>query len=664
MTTLGSGVDGAVLRLERAYEVRGLLNRLTSFDSPTVGSGTVVNDVQWTYNSFSQPIKTYQAHAGAVNPSTTLNVQIQYANGSANTVRPTGLIYPNGRTVVYDYGAWAGIDDAVSRIASLIDSDIASTHLADYSYLGMRANVQQDSTQATLQYTLISLTGGDDPVTGDIYTGLDLFGRVKDCRWRNTSSGVDLSRVQYGYNRASSRIWRANPTAPADNYDWLYGYDGLQRLTGGTRGTLNGTRTGITSPQFGQCWTLDSTGNWQGFRQDDTGAGTWSLQQSRTANRVNEITGITNSVGSAWEVPAYDPNGNMTTIPQPADPSTEFAATYDAWNRLVKLVDPTTSHTVQVNQYDGRNYRTVIQSYTAGTLSETRNSYYTDAWQNLEERLGTSPESATPNRQFVWGMQYLDSLVCRDRSVSGTLDERFYGCQDSNWNMTTIVDTSGVVQERYEYDPYGDTTFLSPSFVIRLGSDYGWETTYAGYTRDTITGLFSVRNRFYHAALGAWITRDPLAMSTAMTQLYQYCASQPLTQVDLLGLSESPPGGNDIDFNYGDDDGKGGVFGFGIDGSYSDAWEFTYTFWIKLQNLWKSENPPLVPFPPRDCPNVLPLGDYPPIPRPPLKLKPPGTPPRQHNRPPSGPTPVPPYDELYDFFPNDPAGYPPFLTIG
>ena len=90
---------------------------------------------------------------------------------------------------------------------------------------------------------------------------------------------------------------------------------------------------------FNQCWTLDATGNWKGFREDDTGSGTWDLVQSRTTNTVNEITGITNSTGTAWATPAYDANGNMTTLPKPAAPQSALTGTYDAWNRLVKLVD-------------------------------------------------------------------------------------------------------------------------------------------------------------------------------------------------------------------------------------------------------------------------------------------------------------------------------------
>jgi hypothetical protein len=34
--------------------------------------------------------------------------------------------------------------------------------------------------------------------------------------------------------------------------------------------------------------------------------------------------------------PAYDPAGNMTSFPQPATPASDFTATYDAWNRMLR----------------------------------------------------------------------------------------------------------------------------------------------------------------------------------------------------------------------------------------------------------------------------------------------------------------------------------------
>jgi len=46
-----------------------------------------------------------------------------------------------------------------------------------------------------------------------------------------------------------------------------------------------------------------------------------------------------------------------------------------AWNRLVKVVDTSTSSTVAEYGYDGRNFRIVKKMYSSGVLSEVRHAY-------------------------------------------------------------------------------------------------------------------------------------------------------------------------------------------------------------------------------------------------------------------------------------------------
>jgi len=59
--------------------------------------------------------------------------------------------------------------------------------------------------------------------------------------------------------------------------------------------------------------------------------------------------------------------------------------------------------------YDGA-YRRV--SKTAGNT--TRDYYYSDQWQVLEERVGGA---TVAERRYVWGVRYVDDLVLRDRKL-------------------------------------------------------------------------------------------------------------------------------------------------------------------------------------------------------------------------------------------------------
>jgi RHS repeat-associated protein len=407
-------------------------------------------------------------------------------------------------------------------IAALID-DNGTTHLTDYAYLGLNAFVEADYTEPDIKYTLVGTAGGDDPDTGDIYRGLDRFSRIKDLMWYNYTSAADVERTKHGYDRAGNRTYRLNPVDTNRHHDEYYWYDRIHRLDDLERGTLNSGNTGIELLEYAQCWSLDATGNWSSFREDTNGDHAWDLVQRRTSNPANEISAITTDVGALWVSPAYNRAGNMTTIPQPAAPTSTYTATYDAWNRLVKLTSG--SNTVAEYQYDGAKRRVISKKYSAGVLSETRHHYYTEAWQAIEERLGSSTDA---ERQFVFGKRYVDDLVLRDRDANGdgSLDERLYGMQDPNWNVTAIANSSGTVQERYGYAAYGMPSFMTAAFGSRASSSYAWEQLFAGYRWDSISGLFEVRNRGYAPDLGTWIQRDPIGALSG-NNLYSYCTNNP-----------------------------------------------------------------------------------------------------------------------------------------
>ncbi|WP_246128294.1 hypothetical protein [Planctopirus ephydatiae] len=135
-------------------------------------------------------------------------------------------------------------------------------------------------------------------------------------------------------------------------------------------------------------------GDWAGDGQGSGGSGT-----GRDSNRTGEGEGPTLLL----------PRREHDHHPQTKDPSKEYLATYDAWNRLVKLEEEVSSvlETVSTYTYDGRKFQIIQEEYTSGTLSETRHLYYNSAWQNLEDRLGTSPDSADPHQHHIWGLRYI-----------------------------------------------------------------------------------------------------------------------------------------------------------------------------------------------------------------------------------------------------------------
>ncbi len=355
---------------------------------------------------------------------------------------------------------------------------------------------------------LVSLWSHRNPVGdgGDQYTGLDRFGRVVDQRWLVTTSGTALDRFQYGYDQDGNVLYKNNLVNSA--FSELYhangssnGYDNLNQLVAFSRGTLNGTNDTISSPSASETWTTDAAGNFT------SAAGT-----SETNNLQNEATGF----GSATLT--YDANGNLTTD------QAGNTLVYDAWNRLVAY--KTGGTTLETLSYDGLD-RLIVQN--PGTATDL---YYSDQWQVLEERQGS-----TVTAHYVWSPLYVDGLVLRDRSTGGgTLNERLWVQQDANWNVTALVNGSGSVVERYVYDPYGVTTVLNASWGTLSGSAYAWIYGHQGGRWDGTTGLYYFEERWESAALQRWTTVDPSGFGGGDVDLYRSEGNRPTDGVDPSGL--------------------------------------------------------------------------------------------------------------------------------
>jgi len=213
---------------------------------------------------------------------------------------------------------------------------------------------------------------------------------------------------------------------------------------------------------------------------------------------------------------------------------------------MVRVIDNETDNIVQENVYDGRSFRIIKKTYASGVLDETRHIYYTSSWQAIEERLGTTPDSADAAQQYIWGIRYIDDLVLRDRDTSeppdGVLNERLFAIQDPNWNVTTIIDDSGDVQERYEYEVYGRrdayTVNYAPSLEV-LHFSIGFNGLFHDYD------LLAVHNRMrlWLPLIGRYCQRDPLALIGGINQ---YAGIHAMEQgVDPFGLfrCKKPDGG-------------------------------------------------------------------------------------------------------------------------
>src|SRR5208282_154362 len=97
--------------------------------------------------------------------------------------------------------------------------------------------------------------------------------------------------------------------------------------------------------------------------------------------------------------------------------------------------------------------------------------------------------------------------------------------------------TSGVVQERFAYDPYGNVTVLTASWGA--SSDAAWQIRFQGMWLDNTTGLYKTLNRDYSTTEARWIEADPAGYVDGSSR-YQAFESGPANKRDPAGLAPVP----------------------------------------------------------------------------------------------------------------------------
>jgi RHS repeat-associated protein len=113
---------------------------------------------------------------------------------------------------------------------------------------------------------------------------------------------------------------------------------------------------------------------------------------------------------------------------------------------------------------------------------------------------------------------------------------------------TAVVDATGMVVERYAYDPYGRLSgpvgqpdvVLATDWSVRVVSSYSWIYLHQGGRLDSAVGLYDFRNREYSLGLGRWIQQDHIGLSAGDNNLYGYVVNDPIIHTDPLGLQVTP----------------------------------------------------------------------------------------------------------------------------
>ncbi len=359
----------------------------------------------------------------------------------------------------------AGVDDTVKRIET------------SYEVRGMVQKVTSFS----------DASGGAGNILNELVSQYDGLGKITTFA-QDHSGAVDEYSPSVGYTySAGNRLTRVDSVAAAasQDFDELYRYDDMNRLVSLERGDYDSSSDEIETGTFAETWDLDALGNWEPYRYDSNADGTVDVTQNRVHNRANEITSIDSSTTHV----AHDAAGNMTKLPQPGDWNDDYALTFDAWNRLVKVEDGantvaeyayangnTTSKATERNgsltdqvlyNWNYENRLTDVDNDADGTF-EIENHYNADGIRTAQTSDGEETrfliDSNRPYAQVlkeytpggIIKVSYVHGLDLISQNRPAETGKSFYHV-DGLGSTRALTNGSGLVTDTYIYDAFGRT---------------------------------------------------------------------------------------------------------------------------------------------------------------------------------------------------------------
>ena len=337
----------------------------------------------------------------------------------------------------------------------------------------------------------------------------DDYGRLEEI-----NAGSGLVYLAYQYVPKENNIEKIHFHHRGPTVYNQYGYDDIDRLT-------NVTYHNSDTESF----VMDDLGNRTG-NQTLRGEGTVNFAVDTLTNRYTAID--SNPLD-------YDDAGNLT---QDKD---GYRYVYDYENRIVEIRNSSNALVAEFD-YDTQGRRIRVYDAVADT---TTLYYYSDDW----EVLSAYDDSNNLHAYYVFG-NYIDEVLMMHRN-----EEDYYYLHNHLYSPVALVNGSGSVIERYEYDAYGKAQVLSPNYEPRLASLYRNPYMFTGRELDILGGgsyeKIYYRHRDYDVFTGRFYVQDMKGISPPKRtmnyfkvfrqyidglSLYNYVKNNPYISVDPFGL--------------------------------------------------------------------------------------------------------------------------------
>lgn len=509
---LTSEKDPAGASLLSAYSLDGELKQWTNrrgqaiaytYDAvhrPTQKSGTNTDLVTWAYSAAS--LRKVTATSPVSTDTTYLNVL-----GSPDSVKTVIA----GQTFTRRYG-YRGTGQLLTD--NISGGGITTWQARAYAYdqptgqlsrITVGTNVTTFGRDANFDIAATTLPAAeiDSTTLGSLRTPLD--SRTPGAPYASTTDR--LLSLDPGY-RLQQQFKNVTPASGR-----FFAYDSLGELT-------SGSDKHWTSALPGNCLNLVFGYNCQasgtGWTTDNSTPYTYDLagnrnSQSGTYASANRITGFN---GCAY---GTDADGNVTSRTCTGAPNLTATFTWSAEGQLTSVANQGNTYNLKYDA-SGLLVRT--------DLGATPQSHYLwDAGNILAELNGTAT-SKVSEYSYYPGLDHLHALVQGSTA--------YLAHQDGLGNIIALTDVSKNVQRTYTYDDWGALTGGTDTHGFGGVDRARWK----GALQTSMAGgdLYYMRNRWYEAQTGRFLSEDPLGLAGGLN-VYLYAEDDPINASDPFGLT-------------------------------------------------------------------------------------------------------------------------------
>lgn len=239
---------------------------------------------------------------------------------------------------------------------------------------------------------------------------------------------------------------------------------------------------------------------------------------------------------------SYDAEGNLVGKLERATGLRE-RFTYDHANRMIGFEQVAASDTVlrsvqyRFDALGRRIARTVDADGPAGPQPASVETYVydgADVWLDANA-------SGAVTARYLHG-DGVDEPLARYRPGSGAGSGTHWYLADHLGSVRVLIDASGNVADRLDYDSFGNIVSES---VVAVGDRY----KFTGREWDAEVGLYYYRARMYSASTGRFTSEDPIGFAAGDTHLSRYVGNMPTSYTDPSGLTALTEG--IVGYNFG-----------------------------------------------------------------------------------------------------------------